>query len=75
MTLKDYIENLYKFAKENPECLEMEVITSKDVEGNGFNKVYFTPTKGVFDNGDFISEEGYDDYGYKNNDTNIVCVN
>lgn len=41
MILKEFIENLNRFIKENPETLEMQVVTSKDDEGNGFNTVYF----------------------------------
>lgn len=73
--LKEYIENLNKFAKENPECLDMEVITAIDDEGNGYNYVNYSPSKGVFDDGDFVGEEDYECCGYGNEDTNAVCVN
>jgi hypothetical protein len=75
MLLKEFIENLNKFIKENPETLEMQVVTSKDDEGNGFNPVYFEPSKGIFEDGDFISFEQYEDYDRENSDTNAVCVN
>ena len=40
MKLKEFIEGLQKFAKENPDTLEMDVVTSKDDEGNGYNEAY-----------------------------------
>lgn len=63
MTLKEYIQNLNEFAENNPETLEMQVITSKDDEGNGFNLVYFT------------SFSQYEDYERDDTETNVVCVN
>jgi hypothetical protein len=72
MTLKDYIKNLNEFANKNPETLDMQVITSKDDEGNGFNLVYYSPTKGNFDDGDFITTDQYETNEYE---TNAVCVN
>ena len=75
MTLKEFIENLNKFVKENPETLEMQVVTSKDDEGNGFNLVYYKPSKGIFEDRDFISFEQYEDFERDENETNAVCVN
>lgn len=39
MKFKDYLKKLQKFAKENPDSLELPVIYSKDDEGNGFQLV------------------------------------
>lgn len=75
MTLKEYIEELKKFAEENPETLEMQVITSGDDEGNEYNSVCYTPSKGIFEDGDFIPEEEYEDYDREETETNAVCVN
>jgi hypothetical protein len=75
MTLKEFIENLNKFVKENPETLEMQVVTSKDDEGNGFNLVHYEPSKGIFEDRDFISFEQYEDFERDENETNAVCVN
>jgi hypothetical protein len=72
MTLKEYISGLNKFVKDNPTMLKMQVVTSRDDEGNGFNPIYFSPTKGVFEDGDFIdykSEDNQDRF------VNAVCVN
>ena len=46
MTLREYLDNLNKAVNEHPEYLELEVITSKDDEGNGYNVVYYGPTVG-----------------------------
>lgn len=75
MTLKEYIDGLQKFAKENPETLSMQVITSKDDEGNGYYKVCFEPTKGNYDNIDFIPVDGFEEWGKDKSDLNAVCVN
>ena len=69
MTLKIYLEGLNKFAQENPETLEMEVVTSVDDEGNGFNPVLYSPTKGHYKQREFISHK------QSKNHTNAVCVN
>jgi sucrose-6-phosphate hydrolase SacC (GH32 family) len=76
MTLKQFIENLNEFVKENPETLDMNVITSEDDEGNGFSPVYFTPSKGFYnDSAGFIYYEAYEAYKIDNSDTNAVCIN
>ena len=75
MTLKEFIENLNNFVKENPETLEMQVVTSKDDEGNGFNLVHCEPSKGIFKDREFISAEQYEDYEREDSETNAVCVN
>jgi len=75
MTLQEYIENLVEFSKENPETLNMQVVTSRDDEGNGFNLVYYKPSKGIFEDRDFISEDSISDYERDTNDINAVCVN
>ena len=75
MTLKKFIENLSEFVKENPETLDMQVITSRDDEGNGFNLVYCSPCKGIFEDGDFISSVNYEDDERDASETNCVLVN
>lgn len=75
MTLKVFIENLNKFVKENPETLDMQVITSKDDEGNSYNLVFYSPSKGIYENSDFISFGQYEDYEREVSETNAVCLN
>ena len=40
MKLKEYIQALQTVVEENPGSGELEVIYSKDEEGNGYHKVY-----------------------------------
>jgi len=84
MKLKEYIENLNKFAKDNPEALDLTVISSKDDEGNGFNEVYVGLAVGCFDEEDggyFTSkkeleeEYGEDPEEWGINEINAVCIN
>jgi hypothetical protein len=75
MTLKEFIKNLKQFVKENPETLEMQVVTSINDEGNGYNLVQFTPSKGIFEDKEFISSDGYEEEERESSETNAVCVN
>jgi hypothetical protein len=77
MKLREYIENLNEFAKENPETLDMVVVYAKDSEGNGFESIYYTPNKGYFDQSenDFVDVANYEDRELDENDTNAVCIN
>ena len=49
MKLKEYVENLNKLLEERPDTADMDVVTSRDDEGNGYNLVYFAPTIGHLD--------------------------
>lgn len=53
----------------------MQVITSKDDEGNGFNLVHYEPTKGIFEDREFTSSENYEEEEREDSETNAVCVN
>jgi len=77
LKLKEFLENLDKFVKDNPDALDMYVVTSGDDEGNQYNFVYYTPTIGYYDRGDknFVSIHQYDEFGYKPNMNNSVCIN
>lgn len=75
MTLENYIEGLKKFVEENPETLQMQVITSKDNEGNGFNPVYYEPSKGFYEDDEFTAYDQFEECEIDDNDVNAVCVN
>lgn len=75
MTLKEYFEQLQEFIKENPDALELEVVTSIDDEGNGFNRVYYGPSKGNYDGDSFTSVDSFEDYNMDGEDVNAVCLN
>lgn len=72
MTLKEYIESLQEFVKENPTSADLTVVTAKDSEGNGFWPVYYSPSIGNFHNNEFTAEEDFDGEDYE---INAVCVN
>lgn len=46
MKLKEFLKTINQLIAENPEYLELEVITAKDDEGNGYNKVSYEPSVG-----------------------------
>ncbi len=71
MKLEEYLKELNKLVKENPELLEAEVITSIDDEGNGFNRVFYTANPGFFEDGEFIGESNEE----KPPVINAVCLN
>jgi hypothetical protein len=80
MKLKDYIEALAEFAKEHPESLDMDVVYSRDDEGNGYQKVHYTPSLGNYDNewcGEFTSIESITEspVDYEGLEINSVCIN
>jgi hypothetical protein len=77
MKLKEYIDSLTEFAKSHPETLELEVIYAIDDEGNGYNRVHYTPTKGVLQENEFYTESGedFEDSGFEESDINAVCIN
>jgi len=59
MKLREYLDRLNEMIKENPECLEYDVITAKDDEGNGYDHVHWTPSVGMLIDGGygFCSDE------------------
>ena len=61
MKLKEFLTNLNDLIKKNPEIAELECYTSIDDEGNGYIPVYFSPSVGIIDDGDFIDPEDSDD--------------
>lgn len=76
MKLKEFIENLNEFVKNNPECLEMNVCSSADDEGNRFNEIYYAPSKGNLNDRDFINAEQFEEYDdLTESDINAVCIN
>jgi len=64
MKLKDYIEQLQQFVKENPESADKRVVYAKDDEGNGFGSYFYSPTKANFggntDHYDEVKGKKYD---------------
>lgn len=66
MKFKEYVENLNKLLAERPETAELDVVTSRDDEGNGYNLVHYPPSVGHLDEDRDFTEE---------KEVNAVCVN
>jgi len=49
MKVKEYLEALNKLVNDNPGALELDLITSIDDEGNGYNLVFFGPSLAEYD--------------------------
>ena len=62
MKLREFIDNLNRFVDDHPGAEDFEVITAKDDEGNGYNTVYYEPAAGNFEDGDFVSEDNFEDH-------------
>ena len=73
MTLREYIAHLRKFTRKYG---DLPVVYSRDDEGNGFQNIFFTPTLGHFDSGDFSQYESDDpEINLEKEDINSICVN
>jgi hypothetical protein len=75
MKLRQYLEELKEFAETFPECLDMDVVYSRDDEGNGYQRVHYGPNKGIFEDLDFIPADQLEDYEREEGDINAVCIN
>jgi len=75
MTLREFMENLNEFIKEHPESLDLQVITSGDDEGNYYNPVYYTPSTGFFEDGEFTCSAHLEESDRDEDDINAVCIN
>ena len=68
-------KKIIDFAQENPETLDMLVVSSSDDEGNSFSPVAFAPTKGIYENREFIDEGSIEDFERDKEEINAVCIN
>jgi hypothetical protein len=77
MILKDYIKAINQLVQEHPEALNMQLVHSKDREGNTFHEVIYTPTIGHFndDNNDFVGLSEMEKGNFFFQEPNAVCVN
>ena len=56
-TLKQFAREIDLYLKRHPEHADLPVLTARDDEGNGYNRVYFDPGHGTdweLGNGDTI---------------------
>ncbi len=74
MKLKEYLEAMNKLTKENPECLDMEIVYARDDEGNGYQKVSYEPSKGFFNDNDFTPESQLEECEITEK-PNAICIN
>ena len=76
MKLREFLEGLNEFAKKNPDALDLDVVTCKDDEGNGFYPVYYGASKGHFDKGMYSAKADYESQELpEDTEVNAVCVN
>ncbi len=72
MKLKNYIENLSAIIKSNPNALDMDVVTSRDNEGNGYTLVYYSPSIGNYSAEEWYTENDVIEEGLE---LNAVLLN
>jgi len=79
MKLSEYVECLNELIKKNPKVADYDVISTIDDEGNGYNKVHYTPSIGRYESyNEFISfddAEAFEDNEWTEDDCNAVCIN
>lgn len=68
-TLKEYIKQLKKYAKEHPETLELPVVFGGDDNTGYYTNDVFTPSKGYYKKHEFQT------VGPSGKKPNAVCVN
>ena len=70
MKLKVFLENINKLVKADPSILQLDVVSSRDDEGNGFNPIYYTPSTG-----EYLAEDKEFTADVSKERTNSVCIN
>jgi len=76
MTLKEHIRHLNDIAHIHGD--DLEVITSIDDEGNGYRRIFFEPSAGMYneDDREYISIENFEEWEVdKNAKITHVCTN
>ena len=69
MKLKYFAKKINELAERYP---DLAVVYSSDDEGNSFDEVYYDPSLGFFDRGDFVTGADLKEYLYK---INACCIN
>ena len=73
MTLQEYVDQLNRVLKDNPELGKHEVVYSSDDEGNSYHPVIFGP--GLSGNYDKDCREFTSSQENKEVEVNAVCIN
>ena len=68
MKMKEYAEKISKLAEKYPDVV---VVYSRDEEGNGYKEVFYNPTAGQFEDGEFAKGKGLE----RKLPINAVCIN
>lgn len=71
MKLREFLSDINRFARNNPACLEMDVICSTDDEGNGYNTNFLGIEQGQYEDGEFWGDDSEDGDCI----ANTVCIN
>ena len=50
-TLQQFVDGLNAYLKTHPDHADKIVVTARDDEGNGYNRVFYDPTLGRWDVG------------------------
>ena len=67
---------LVEFLKENPDAKDLDVFTAKDAEGNEYDEVCYSPSKGYYDGDSYSAQEDFEDQEIdEDTELNAVCVN
>ena len=74
MLLKEFYNGLTELIEKNPKALEYEVILSTDDEGNVYNRIYYSPSIGIFyeEDSDFIPEDSIEEEDISK--INSICI-
>jgi hypothetical protein len=88
MRLREYLENIKKLVEKHPEALELELVYSRDDEGNDYDTVDYEPDLGVYDEDEreWMSEAHFKEWQheYREDDEddevekfvpNSICIN
>lgn len=70
MLLGELLERLNQIAAEDEDYLELNVVYSKDSEGNRFYNVEYLPTLGVMEDNEFYTEQERIEGGFTD-----ICIN
>ena len=71
MKLKTFLEGIKLAVAHIENWEELEVTSSSDDEGHFYSKVYFEPTLGIIEDGDWIEDSCID----KDDVINAICIN
>jgi hypothetical protein len=78
MKISDVIKTLSKLYAEHG---DLDIVYAIDDEGNAFHKVYHSPSVGIYNRGDFLSETEYEELKeqnelwYPDDSEKVICIN